>query len=133
LVNDGVPPLGDVIGAFKSLTTVEYVRGVKTKLWSGFQQRLWQRNYFDHVIRDVKDLDRRATNDVRADVGRPGCAERSVRAQPLDRVRRTTGGHRGASRRRPASTKERTIQGDEPALARGLDNRTIIVVIHQSS
>jgi len=40
------------------LTTVEYVRGVKTKLWSGFQQRLWQRNYYDHVIRDEKDLDR---------------------------------------------------------------------------
>ena len=53
-----VPVLGDVIGTFKSSTTVEYVDGVKTKSWPGFQQRLWQRNYYDHVIRNAKDLDR---------------------------------------------------------------------------
>ena len=52
------PPLGDVISAFKSTTTVEYGHGVKTKSWPGFQQRLWQRNYYDHVIRNAKDLDR---------------------------------------------------------------------------
>ena len=53
-----VPPLGDVIAAFKSIATVEYGHGVKTKSWPRFQQRLWQRNYYDHVIRNVKDLDR---------------------------------------------------------------------------
>ena len=53
-----VPNLGDVIGTFKSLTTVEYVHGVKTKSWPGFQQRLWQRNYYDHVIRNGRDLER---------------------------------------------------------------------------
>ena len=43
--------LGNVIGAYKSLTTVEYVRGVKTMKWTPFYGRLWQRNYYEHVVR----------------------------------------------------------------------------------
>ena len=45
------PTLGEVIGAFKSLTTVEYARGVKSFAWPEFPGRLWQRNYYEHVIR----------------------------------------------------------------------------------
>ena len=44
--------LGDIIGAYKSLTTVEYTRGVKTMKWTPFRRRLWQRNYYEHVIRN---------------------------------------------------------------------------------
>ena len=43
--------LGEVIGAYKSLTTVEYARGVKTMKWTPFDRRLWQRNYYEHVVR----------------------------------------------------------------------------------
>ena len=50
MVNDGVPPLGDVIGAFKSLTTVEYVRGVKTKSWSGEVELRGLRAGASHVV-----------------------------------------------------------------------------------
>ena len=46
------PALGDIIGAYKSLTTVEYTRGVKTMKWTPFRRRLWQRNYYEHVIRN---------------------------------------------------------------------------------
>lgn len=46
------PTLGDVIGAFKSLTTVEYTRGVRNHGWPTFERRLWQRNYFEHVVRN---------------------------------------------------------------------------------
>ena len=42
---DRRPTLGDVMGAFKSVTTVAYTRGVKTSGWPGFRGRLWQRNY----------------------------------------------------------------------------------------
>jgi len=42
---DPRPTLGDVMGAFKSVTTVAYTRGVKTSGWPGFRGRLWQRNY----------------------------------------------------------------------------------------
>jgi hypothetical protein len=48
--------LGRVCQAFKSLTTVEYVRGVKDHDWSPFPGRLWQRNYHERVIRDEREL-----------------------------------------------------------------------------
>ena len=51
------PRLGDVVGAFKSSTTVEYGRGVRGLGWRPFNRRLWQRNYFDSVIRDDRELD----------------------------------------------------------------------------
>ena len=52
------PTVGDVVGAFKSLTTNEYIRGVKNHNWQAFDGKLWQRNYFEHIIRDEKDLER---------------------------------------------------------------------------
>ena len=33
--------VGDVVGAYKSLTTAEYVRGVTTLNWPLFERRLW--------------------------------------------------------------------------------------------
>jgi REP element-mobilizing transposase RayT len=52
------PTLGDIIGAFKSITTHEYILGVDNKNWPQFYKRLWQRNYYEHVIRDEADLNR---------------------------------------------------------------------------
>ena len=48
--------LGDVVGAYKSLTTVEYTRGVKTLNWPPFERRMWQRNYHEHIVRDDESL-----------------------------------------------------------------------------
>ena len=48
--------LGDVIGAYKSLTTVNYIRGVKALNWQPFPKRLWQRNYYEHVVRSDESL-----------------------------------------------------------------------------
>jgi len=50
------PTVGDMVGAFKSLTTVQYIRGVKTMGWMAFSGKLWQRNYYEHVIRDDEEL-----------------------------------------------------------------------------
>ena len=50
-------PLGNVIGAFKSLTTLEYSRGVDSKAWPAFDRRLWQRNYYEHIIRNERELE----------------------------------------------------------------------------
>ena len=52
------PTLGDVVGAFKSLTTIQYIRGVKIYGWPAFHGRLWQRNYYEHIIRDEESLNR---------------------------------------------------------------------------
>lgn len=58
-LDGGKPPtLGNIIGAFKSITTHEYIKGVKNQYWQKFSKRLWQRNYYEHVIRDENDLNR---------------------------------------------------------------------------
>ncbi len=49
--------LGDIVGAFKSITTVEYIHGVHEKQWPSFFKRLWQRNYHEHIIRHEDDLE----------------------------------------------------------------------------
>jgi len=46
--------LGDMMGAFKSLTTHKYIRGVREAGWPPFIKRLWQRNYYEHIIRSEK-------------------------------------------------------------------------------
>ena len=45
-------PLPAIVQWFKTMTTNEYLRGVKTSGWAPFQGQLWQRNYYEHVIRD---------------------------------------------------------------------------------
>jgi putative transposase len=46
--------LGDIVGAFKSIVTVEYIRGVKTLGWQPFNGKLWQRDYWERIIRDER-------------------------------------------------------------------------------
>jgi REP element-mobilizing transposase RayT len=50
------PTLGLVVGAFKSISTNEYIRGVKLQKFQQFNKNLWQRNYFERVIRDENEL-----------------------------------------------------------------------------
>lgn len=46
------PTLATVIGAYKSITTLRYTRGVDAGYWRGFRNRLWQRGYHEEVLRD---------------------------------------------------------------------------------
>ena len=48
-------PLRDIVGWFKTMTTNDYIRGVKQGLYEPFEKRLWQRNYYEHIIRDEQD------------------------------------------------------------------------------
>jgi REP element-mobilizing transposase RayT len=48
--------LGRIIQAFKSLTTNAYIRGVNQHGWPTFPGLLWQRNYYERVIRDEEEL-----------------------------------------------------------------------------
>ena len=51
------PTLGRMIQWFKTMTTNEYIRNVKTKDWLAFfNGQLWQRNYWEHIIRDEQSL-----------------------------------------------------------------------------
>jgi putative transposase len=48
--------VGDMVGAFKSITSCEYINGVKNNNWKPFDRKLWQRNYYEHIIRDETAL-----------------------------------------------------------------------------
>ncbi len=50
--------LGAIVGGFKSITTGEYITGVRLRGWRPFRRRLWQRNYYEHVIRTDEGLER---------------------------------------------------------------------------
>ncbi len=43
-----------MVGAFKSITTNEYIRGVEKCDWLPFDRKLWQRNYYEHIIRNAE-------------------------------------------------------------------------------
>ncbi|MBL1351727.1 MAG: transposase [Zetaproteobacteria bacterium] len=44
--------IGNIVGAFKSLTTNEYIKMVKQNILPSFDKRIWQHNYWEHIIRD---------------------------------------------------------------------------------
>jgi len=46
------PTVGDIVGTFKSLSTNEYISHVKLHNWPPFSGKLWQRNYYEHIIRN---------------------------------------------------------------------------------
>ena len=50
--------LPDVVHRFKSLTTARYRHAVYERGWQPFPRRLWQRNYYEHVVRDDRSLQR---------------------------------------------------------------------------
>jgi len=50
--------LGDVIHRFKSLTTTKYRRGVNEFGWTPFPKKLWQRNYYEQILRNEESLDK---------------------------------------------------------------------------
>ncbi|MCK4591435.1 MAG: hypothetical protein KAT86_06745 [Candidatus Latescibacteria bacterium] len=50
------PTVGNIIQWFKTMTTNEYIHGVKQYGWTPFPGRLWQRNYYEHIIRNEDQL-----------------------------------------------------------------------------
>lgn len=49
-------PLSMVVRWFKTMSTNEYIRGVNELGWAPFYRKLWQRNYYEHIIRDNESL-----------------------------------------------------------------------------
>ena len=50
-----VEQLSDIVGRYKSLTTKRYIDGVHHQGWRPFNTRIWQRNYWEHIIRDENE------------------------------------------------------------------------------
>jgi len=51
-------PIGNLVDWFKTMTTNEYMRGVKQYGWKRFDGKLWQRNYYEHIIRSEEEYER---------------------------------------------------------------------------
>lgn len=47
--------LPDIMRFFKTMTTNEYIQWVKTGRASPFHGKLWQKSYYDHIIRNQRD------------------------------------------------------------------------------
>ena len=59
--SQGIAPtlaLSDVIKRFKSLTTKQYIVGVRKIDWQPINGKLWQRNYYEHIIRNDNELEK---------------------------------------------------------------------------
>jgi len=52
------PSLNTVVQWFKTMTTNEYIRGVNNNIFPPFNKRMWQRNYWEHIIRNENEYNR---------------------------------------------------------------------------
>ncbi len=52
------PPLWEIIQWFKTMTTNEYIRGVRNNNWQPFDRKLWQRKYYVVIIHSRKSYTR---------------------------------------------------------------------------
>jgi len=53
---DSSVSIPNIIQTFKSITTHKYINGVHDHNWKTFDKKLWQRNYYEHIIRNEESL-----------------------------------------------------------------------------
>jgi len=46
--------LSEIIRRYKTFTTRQYIIEIENNSWQPFSKKLWQRNYYEHIIRDEK-------------------------------------------------------------------------------
>ena len=47
-----ITTIPNIIQTFKRYTTIEYIKMVKQNILPPFDKRIWQRNYYEHIIRN---------------------------------------------------------------------------------
>jgi putative transposase len=55
-LQDSGASLSTIVQWLKTMTTNEYIRAVREQKWSPFIGRLWQRNFYEHVVRNEEEL-----------------------------------------------------------------------------
>jgi len=58
IVGPPATSLPDFVGAFKSTTTWLYSRAVRDGRWPAYDRRLWQRDYYEHLVRNDRSRER---------------------------------------------------------------------------
>ncbi|MGB2694839.1 MAG: transposase [Dehalococcoidia bacterium] len=58
-VRPGSPaPLPRIVQWFKTMTTNAYIQGADRHGWAPFAAHLWQRNYYEHIVRNEGEMNR---------------------------------------------------------------------------
>jgi putative transposase len=52
----GAPTVGDIVGAYKSLCVHQGLKWIKQNQPGSVLGKLWQRNYWEHIVRDESEL-----------------------------------------------------------------------------
>ena len=55
---ESAPTVMEIVQSFKRHAVVEYIRAVKEKILPPFEGTIWQRSFYDHVIRNEEDYRR---------------------------------------------------------------------------
>ena len=55
---DSAPTLSDIVQSFKRHSTIKYITMVKQHILPPFDKRIWQRNYWEHIIRNENEYER---------------------------------------------------------------------------
>lgn len=53
-----VPTISGIVGAFKSIVSVKHIRLVRYGELPYFENKLWQRSFHDHIIKNDKEYER---------------------------------------------------------------------------
>ena len=54
----GAGSIGRIVQAFKSMTTRQYLQGMREHGWQPIPGKLWQRNYYERIVRDEEEWQR---------------------------------------------------------------------------
>lgn len=49
------PTVSELVRRYKTLTTKLYIDGVKAGRYPPFRQKIWQKSFYDHIIRNEQD------------------------------------------------------------------------------
>ena len=54
---ESAPTLSEIVQSFKRYSTIEYTKMVKKGILPPFNKQIWQRSFYDHVIRNQHDYE----------------------------------------------------------------------------
>ena len=52
---ESAPTISEIVQSFKRYSTIEYTKMVKAGILPPFDKQIWQRSFYDHIIRDHND------------------------------------------------------------------------------
>ncbi len=55
---ESAPTLSTIVQSFKRYSTIEYIKMVKKSILPPFDKHIWQRSYYDHIIRNEKEYEK---------------------------------------------------------------------------